>query len=616
MKARYGALALFLSSACTDQAVPTESATSALGVVPSTENATWKRIGANTLPDGRYAHALAFDDARQVAVMFGGMAMSSDGSMNPQQDTWEWSPALGAWNARTIAGAKPAARSGAAMAYDSVRSKFVLFGGRAGSGYDYQDTWEWDPATGVWTDKTGSGARPDARAQHGMIFDSKAGKIVLFGGGRSQIGGDIMTVSLAFNDTWEYDGASATWTKCATAIGPSARVDFGFAYSGKTSKGYLFGGMEITSADMGGTPTQDSWEWDGAAGTWTERTSTGDKPSPRFGHGMAVNSASGQVAVFGGYDMATGGSLNDVWYWDVVAGTWTGNQPSDSTSWPTQRQWSPLVFSTSTSRFYLVAGYLNDQGGYGGYGGYGGTGGVVGPVCLPGSPYCGYSSSGPTREVWELNPATTTWADRSAPSNSPGQRSSHAMAADPVSGKVYVFGGQDMMGNVLDDLWEWDGGKWVECPADIRPTARMDTALAYDPARKSFILFGGTSGSYTNYGTIEVLADTWEWNTGTRAWTQLFPAVSPSQRSGHGMVTESARRRSFSTPGTIPAAAWGSIRPRTTTPMPGCTRIRTRPTYGNGTVPAPSGPIAPRPHFPCLRAGATQPWSSTRGAGS
>ena len=541
MKARHGALALFLSFACTDQAVPTESAKSALGVLPSTENATWKRVGATTLPDGRYAHALAFDETRQVVVMFGGMVTSSDGSMNPQQDTWEWNPSQSAWNSRTIAGAKPAARTGAAMAYDSVRSKFVLFGGRAGSGYDYQDTWEWDPATGVWTDKTGSGARPDARAQHGMIFDNKAGKIVLFGGGRSQIGGDLMTVSLAFDDTWEYDGATATWSKCATAVAPSARVDFGFAYSGKTNKGYLFGGMEVTSADMGGTPTQDSWEWDGAAATWTERTSTGDKPSPRFGHGMAVNNAGGQAVIFGGYDMATGGSLNDVWYWDVVAGTWTGNQPSDSASWPTQRQWSPLVFSTSTGRFYLVAGYVNDQGSYGGYGGTGG--GYIGPVCLPGSKYCMSPSSGSTREVWELNPATTTWMDRSAPSNSPGQRSSHAMAADPVTGKVYVFGGQDIMGNILDDLWEWNGDKWVECSADIRPTARMDAALAYDPARKSLILFGGTSGNYTYYGTTEVLADTWEWNTGTRAWTQLFPKVSPSQRSGHGMVTESARKK-------------------------------------------------------------------------
>ena len=280
MKNRCGVLALLLCTACLNQAnETTESARAALGVLPATESATWKRVGASNLPDKRYAHALAFDETRQVVVMFGGLVIASDGSLNPQQDTWEWSPALGAWTARTIAGAKPAARTGAAMVYDSLRSKFVLFGGRAGSGYDYQDAWEWDPTTGAWTDKTGPGAKPSARSQHGMVFDSKAGKIVLFGGGRSLIGGDTMTVSVAFNDTWEYDGATATWTQLTTASAPSARIDFGFAYSSQTAHAYLFGGMEVTSADAGGTPVQDSWEWDSAAGTWTERTGTGDKPT-------------------------------------------------------------------------------------------------------------------------------------------------------------------------------------------------------------------------------------------------------------------------------------------------------------------------------------------------
>jgi hypothetical protein len=513
--------------------------------VPPTESAIWKRVGANNLPDGRYAQASAFDEIRQVVVMFGGMASSPNAPMNAQQDTWEWSPAGGAWKARTIAGAAPAARTGAAMAYDSIRNKFVLFGGRAGSGYDYQDTWEWDPGTGVWTDKSGPGAKPSARSQHGMIFDSKAGKIVLFGGGRSQFGGDIMTISLAFDDTWEYDGATATWTQRTTASSPSARVDSGFAYSSQTNKAYLFGGMEVTSASAGGTPMQDIWEWDSAAGTWTERTSAGNKPSPRFAHGMAIDSAKGQAVIFGGYDMTTSGSLNDVWYWDIVAGTWTGKQASGSASWPTQRQWSSLVSSKSASRLYLVAGLVNDQGGYGGAGGsYGGMGGSTGgPICFPGDPYCGYGSSGATREVWELDPATTTWVNRSAPSNSPGTRYSHAMAADPVTGKVYVYAGQDAMGNNLDDLWEWNGDKWVQCPADIKPPPRTDAAMAYDPARKSLIVFGGTAATYTYYGMPDVFADTWEWNTGTRKWTQLFPAVSPSKRSGHGMATDSARKK-------------------------------------------------------------------------
>jgi len=129
MKIRHGVLALLLSATCVNQPdEATESAKSALGVLPPTESATWSRVGFSNLPDGRYAQALAFDEARQVVVVFGGMTSSPDGSTSAQQDTWEWSPAQGAWTARTIAGAKPAARTGAAMAYDSARKIFVLFG--------------------------------------------------------------------------------------------------------------------------------------------------------------------------------------------------------------------------------------------------------------------------------------------------------------------------------------------------------------------------------------------------------------------------------------------------------------------------------------------------------
>ena len=538
MKVRYGLLALLLSATCMNQEdEATESAASALGTVPATETATWKRVGASDLPDKWYAHAIAFDEAREVVVIFGGMADSSDGTQAAQQDTWEWSPTLGAWKSRTIAGTKPPARTGAAMAYDSVRSKFVLFGGRAGSGYDYQDTWEWDPTTGVWTETSGAGAKPDARAQHGMIFDAKAGKVVLFGGGRSQINGDIMTVGLAFGDTWEYDGATAAWTKLATTAAPSARVDFGFAYSSVAKKGYLFGGMEMTTPGVDGTPMQDTWEWDGTAGTWTERTSSGNKPSPRFAHGMAIDTAKGQAVIFGGYDMLTGGSLNDVWYYDLTASTWTEKQPPAGAVWPTQRQWSPLVYDPTASRVYVVAGYLNDSGSPG----FGGMGGM--PVLPPGVGYP--SNPGTSREVWELNTTTTTWVDRSAPSNSPGARTMHAMAADPVSGKVYVFGGQDFYGTELNDLWEWNGDKWVQVVTGTSPPTRTEAGMAYDPARKSLILFGGsTYANSTSYmGMPDSLADTWEWNIATRKWTQLAPATSPSKRSQHGMVTDSVRNK-------------------------------------------------------------------------
>ena len=87
----------------------------------------------------------------------------------------------------------------------------ALFGG----GYDlpniYGDTWEWTQSGG-W--RQFNGASPSPRDHTQMAFDIARGKAVLFGGGGQD-------PSVAFGDTWEYDGTA--WTQVATT-GPAPRV--------------------------------------------------------------------------------------------------------------------------------------------------------------------------------------------------------------------------------------------------------------------------------------------------------------------------------------------------------------------------------------------------------
>jgi hypothetical protein len=91
---------------------------------------------------------------------------------------------------------------------------------------------------------------------------------------------------------------------------------------------------------------------------------------------------------------------------------------------------------------------------------------------------------------------------------------------------------------VFDDLWEWDGSSWSQVKVAARPSARAIPAMAYDPIRKSLIMFGGVTNSYSTY-----LCDTWEWQSGSRTWKQLFPASSPACTGGAGMVTDSGRAK-------------------------------------------------------------------------
>ena len=541
MKPRNGALAaLFLLATCNEESpqpssANVESAKQALGTIAASEVATWQQVGGSLIPAARYLQAAAFDDARKVFVMFGGQVWSNVyGTPSPSQEIWEWSPATGKWSNRASAGTMPDARSGAAMTFDSQRKKFILFGGRAGSGYDYEDTWEWDPATGVWTDLTGAGNHPSARSQHAMVYEKSTGKILLFGGGRSgSNSGDPAGITVSLGDTWELDPVAQTWTAVQVSAGPTARHDLGMVWDGTRNKAVLFGGMQMDIAGATGIPKQDTWEWDAAASTWSERTALGKKPSARYAHAMAFDGSRGKAVVVGGWDITSGGSLADMWDWDPTSGAWTQRLTGSENNLPSARMYASLVSDDSRSRLELVAG----EAAYSpsGYYGSGGSTGIYMPGPLP----PGYPSQGnaSTAEVWELEPVAPAFTDRTVPLDLPSPRMDQAMAYNPSTGLVYVFGGSDSSGQTFNDLWSWDGKSWAQVNASTPPPPRSGAGMAYDPARKSLIMFGGSA----NYGQT-FYNDTWEW-TPSGGWKQLMPTSSPSAILHHGMVTDTTRNK-------------------------------------------------------------------------
>ena len=542
MKPRNGAIAvLLLLATCNEEAAQDGSsniqARAALGVVPPSEVAVWQKVGSSSTPDPRYLQAAAFDETRKVVVMFGGTSADpTTGTTTPNKETWEWSPTTGKWTNRTVAGAGPDARSGAAMVFDSVRGKFVLFGGRSGSGLNFEDTWEWDPTTGAWTDVSAAGDHPTARSQHGMVYEKSTGKILLFGGGRSTSASyDATGMSISLGDTWEYDPTTYVWTARKVTSTPTVRHDFGMVWDSTRSKAVLFAGMQTDLASSAGVPKQDTWEWDPTAGTWTERTIVGSKPTQRFGHAMAFDATRVKVVVFGGSDISTGGYRNDVWDWDPTTGAWSQRLTGSEGGTPSGRMYASMVSDDARARIEIVAGETSSSSSYGS-GGYYGSGGSVGMPILP--PGMGGGGSG-SRDVWELDPATPAFTNRTPPLDVPSARANHAMAYNPSTGKTYVFGGYDVMGGrSLDDFWEWDGKTWVQVVGTAQPSARADAGLAYDPVRKSLILYGGT-----DYYGNNTYGDTWEWDSTSRKWTQLKVSSSPDPLYGHGMVTDTTRNK-------------------------------------------------------------------------
>lgn len=132
-------------------------------------------------PPPRSGHALAYDEARGMTVMFGGAGV--DGLLG---DTWAWDGVE--W--RSVGTSGPSPRRNHAMAYDPASRRIVLFGGSDASGRA-SDTWVWDGRR--WEQSTGG---PAPRDHHAMAPGRE--EVFMFGGWAGEYLGDL----------WEWrDGA-------------------------------------------------------------------------------------------------------------------------------------------------------------------------------------------------------------------------------------------------------------------------------------------------------------------------------------------------------------------------------------------------------------------------
>jgi hypothetical protein len=109
-----------------------------------------------------------------------------------------------------------------------------------------------------------------------------------------------------------------------------------------------------------------------------------------------------------------------------------------------------------------------------------------------------------TDTTWTWKGPGTHWT-KQASATSPPALSHESMAYDPATGTVVLFGGASPSGEiVLGDTWTWNGTTWTQQEPVASPPARSEAAMASDPATGTVVLFGGQSNS----GSLD---DTWTW---------------------------------------------------------------------------------------------------------
>jgi hypothetical protein len=356
------AIALLFGDACTSTKGPgpageirqADLSDGAVPPAPSREYAVFASVTSDPAPPARGQTSLVFDSAHGVSVLFGG-----NGANGQLADTWQYDGKWAVACAPPCASA-PGAREAAAMAFAEGRGVAVLFGGfRSPSALC--ETWEWDGAKGAWraasqpacTDGEGPAARRYFHAMAGLGND-----VVMFGG-------SVITATgapVSSNAIYRWDGQS--WTDlcdadCKSGTLPAPRVapTLVRAHTAAHDVVLLFGGY------AGPNATNDTWQFDPAAGRWTELcTSQACKagaPLPRGQHGAAFDSIRGRMVVHGGCtdgDCKT--AFSDVWEYDVANDAWSEAPRSITTGFPDAKSDFGAAFDAKRGRVVEFGGFL------------------------------------------------------------------------------------------------------------------------------------------------------------------------------------------------------------------------------------------------------------------
>jgi hypothetical protein len=175
----------------------------------------WTQLSAaGVAPSPRYSHHAIYQPGPDRILVFGGF----DGSY--RNDVWALSLAgTPTWTQLLPSGTPPEGRLAAAVVYDAVRNRMVVFGGYDGI-VPRADVWALSlGATPQWTQLAPAGEAPAPRANLQGIYDAAYDRMIVKGGFNPQ-------TQQFYGDTW-----TLTWDSPTPALVSlvTARVDRGVA---------------------------------------------------------------------------------------------------------------------------------------------------------------------------------------------------------------------------------------------------------------------------------------------------------------------------------------------------------------------------------------------------
>ena len=146
--------------------------------------------------------------------------------------------------------------------------------------------------------------------------------------------------------------------------------------------------------------------------------------------------------------------------------------------------------------------------------------------------------------VLSPNPRPSSSTDLVAPALAaapirPSARDDAALAFDPEEHAVILFGGLvigETQLSTLSDTWSWDGSRWTELNPPASPPGLSGALLGYDPATKRLVLTGGDTANAE--GKLAGMDGTWTWDGS--AWSSQAGGGLPASDVPSDLATDDA----------------------------------------------------------------------------
>jgi hypothetical protein len=376
------------------------------------------------------------------------------------------------------------------LAFDRDRRKLVLYGGqnRGNAGLPPELTpdsptinhWELDADSGAWTELTGCPPIGFAALNGVMVYDTRRRLLVIFTGVNGNVG--------------EWNPATSQWTNRPVPLDGTpipAGPPLAAAYDEARGKAVVFIENDFLRGGI------SAWEWD-PAGRWSERAGPSDLrafPRPNDMPAIAYDADRGTLWLFG-----RGGDayFDHLWRWDVGdagAGIIDVTPAARPAAWPAERLAPGLSYDPGRGRLILYGGVAARY----------------------------------LRDLWEWDPETSTWRDRTPPGVPVTGSTAPAGVVWPsgaLDSRIFAdAGGRQVLLYVWgsnDPRWAWNGatGTWsVVAPA--APPRWPDSS----PIAPAWNTDDGSLLSWTG-------ADLWRWSAETEVWELLTaPAVAAVPRA-------------------------------------------------------------------------------------